>query len=68
MAKGGFYGTNTFSTGGVKMKHDEEKETTANEEIEIARLKLAKQINDHLENPKGVKDLVALATAVERIR
>ena len=50
------------------MKHDEEQANTASQEIEIARRELAKQVNEQLETHRGIKDLVILATALEKIR
>ena len=52
-----------------EMKHDEaEQQNTAGQEIEIARRTIAKQVNDKLEITRGIKDLVILATVLEKIR
>ena len=53
------------------MKHDEEQQNTASQEIEVARRTIAKQVNDALE--KGIGDqklsqILVLATALEKIR
>ena len=54
---------------GETMKHDEaEQKNTASQEIEVARRELAKQVNEQLETHRGIKDLVILATALEKIR
>jgi len=58
---------------GETMKHEDEKceqeqQNTASQEIEVARRELAKQVNEQLETHRGIKDLVILATALEKIR